>query len=350
MEWVVTTGRSVEEALETALDQLGVDEHDAEVEVMQQPQRGLFRRMRSEARIRARVRPSVPPPKLDRRDRRRRDRNGRDGARSRSRPKGRSANGRAAGGGQKPDKGRDGAKERGKGRSTAAAAGRERSDGSAADQDAAAGAAAAAPGNGRSSDDAGEQQSGKNGRSRRRRRPRRRGGNAEGAREVSDSTATDTDRPVLDIEAQRAAVEDFLQGLVGAFDRDDVTVTTTVDDETIDAAVEGAELGLLVGQKGVTLQALQELVRSVVQRQFVGQSHARVRVDVAGYRARRREALERFTLEVADNVRASGVAKALNPMGAVDRKIVHDAVNPLDGVETVSEGEDEARHVVIRPV
>ena len=166
---------------------------------------------------------------------------------------------------------------------------------------------------------------------------------------MSDSTATDTDQPDLDIEAQRATVEEFLRGLMVAFDRDDASVTAVVDDGTIDAAVAGPELGLLVGQKGATLQALHELVRSVVQRQFVGQSHARVRVDVAGYRARRREALERFAIEVAESVRASGVAKALDPMGPADRKVVHDAVNPLEGVETISEGEDDARHVVIRP-
>ena len=59
---------------------------------------------------------------------------------------------------------------------------------------------------------------------------------------------------------------------------------TVGEDEALEAAVEGSELGLLVGQKGVTLQAVQELVRSMVQRRFVGQSHARVRLDVAGYR------------------------------------------------------------------
>jgi spoIIIJ-associated protein len=115
------------------------------------------------------------------------------------------------------------------------------------------------------------------------------------------------------------------------------------------ATVEGTELGLLVGQKGVTLQAVQELVRSMVQRRFVGQPHARVRVDVAGYRARRREALARFAASVAESVKQSGVAKALDPMGSADRKVVHDTVNEIEGVVTLSEGEAEARRVVIRP-
>jgi spoIIIJ-associated protein len=185
-----------------------------------------------------------------------------------------------------------------------------------------------------------------------RRRRRSRGPRtAEGAT-VSESTQA-AEQPVdeVDIEAQRAAVETFLTDLVGAFGRSDATVAVNVsdDDGALEAAVEGPELGLLVGQKGVTLQAVQELVRSMVQRQFVGQSHARVRVDVAGYRARRKAALERFATGVAESVRESGVAKALDPMGSADRKVVHDVVNEIDGVVTVSEGEDSARRVVIRP-
>jgi spoIIIJ-associated protein len=154
----------------------------------------------------------------------------------------------------------------------------------------------------------------------------------------------------FDIEGQRQAVETFLIDLLAAFGRSDATVTVTLsEDEAIEATVDGTELGLLVGQKGVTLQAVQEWVRSMVQRRFVGQTHARVRLDVAGYRALRKVALERFAREVAESVKSSGVAKALDPMGSADRKIVHDAVNEMEGVNTASEGEDEARRVVIRP-
>jgi spoIIIJ-associated protein len=164
------------------------------------------------------------------------------------------------------------------------------------------------------------------------------------------SQATTDERPALDLDAQRAAVEGFLRGLVESFGRPEATVTvTTTEDETIEADVQGEELGLLVGPKGQTLQAVHELVRSMVQRRFVGQSHARVRVDVAGYRQRRREALERFTRTVADEVRASGRPKVLDPMMASDRKVVHDTVNEIDGVVTTSQGEEPARRVVIRP-
>jgi spoIIIJ-associated protein len=80
-----------------------------------------------------------------------------------------------------------------------------------------------------------------------------------------------------------------------------------------------------------------------------GQAAGRIRLDVGGYRQRRREALERFTQSIAEEVRASGVQKALEPMSPADRKVVHDTVNEMDGVSTISEGEDARRRVVIIP-
>jgi spoIIIJ-associated protein len=327
VEWVVTSGRTVEEATEAALDQLGVDEQEAEVEVVQEAQKGLFGRLRAEAQVRARVRPTAPRPKVDRRERRRGDRRGRDG--DRSRPK------------------QGGSRERvGAGTAAGTAAAARAADARDADD----GAADTAETDARQGPRSGGSQGGSSSGSRRRRRSRA-PRTAEGAT-VSESTQS-AERPEmdeLDLEGQRVAVEGFLTDLVTAFGRPDATVTVTVaEDQALEAAVDGSELGLLVGQKGVTLQAVQELVRSMVQRRFVGQSHARVRVDVAGYRARRKEALERFAIGVAESVKESGVAKALDPMGSADRKVVHDVVNDIDGVVTVSEGEDAARRVVIRP-
>jgi spoIIIJ-associated protein len=327
VEWVQTSGRTVEEAKEAALDQLGVDEQDAEMEVVQEPQKGLFGRLRAEAQVRARVRPTAPRPKVDRRERRRGDRRGRDGG-ERSRPK------------------KAGSRER---VSAAAAGGGTAAGGTRAEDRDVAGRPAEA-GASRGSQPGTDDSAGGSSSSRRRRRSRA-ARTAEGAT-VSESTqsAESPEMGELDLEGQRAAVEGFLKDLMNAFGRSDTTVEVNVgEDQALEAAVDGENLGLLVGQKGVTLQAIQELVRSMVQRQFVGQSHARLRVDVAGYRARRKEALERFARGVADSVKESGVAKALDPMSSADRKVVHDAVNEMDGVVTVSEGEDAARRVVIRP-
>ena len=93
MEWVETTGKTVEEAKDAALDQLGVDEQDAEFEVVEEPRTGLFGRTRGEARVRARVRPTQPRPKVERRDRR--GRSGRSGRPDDAAPPGRRAIGQA---------------------------------------------------------------------------------------------------------------------------------------------------------------------------------------------------------------------------------------------------------------
>jgi spoIIIJ-associated protein len=328
VEWVVTSGRTIEEATEAALDQLGVDEQDAEVEVIQDAQKGLFGRLRAEAQVRARVRPTAPRPKVDRRDRRRGDRR-RDG--SRGKGQGRERVKAASGGGDR--------NARGERDPTPAGVSSASGDGETGFAD---------DGEAQRDSDTGRETGSSNSRRRRRSRTPR---TAEGAT-VSEG-AQSTERPGVaeaDLEEQKQAVESFLNELVTAFGRPDATVTVALaEDQAIEASVDGSELGLLVGQKGVTLQAVQELVRSMVQRQFVGQSHARVRVDVAGYRARRKEALERFATSVAESVLESGVAKALDPMGSADRKVVHDTVNDIDGVVTASEGEDDARRVVIRP-
>ena len=121
-----------------------------------------------------------------------------------------------------------------------------------------------------------------------------------------------------------------------------------IDDDVVLVEVDGDDLGLLVGPKGATLHAIEELVRTVVQRQTDGHG-ARIHVDVAGYRAKRREALDEFTQELAEKVLESGSPMALEPMSATDRKVVHDTAAEIDGVATESEGEEPRRRVVLRP-
>ena len=151
------------------------------------------------------------------------------------------------------------------------------------------------------------------------------------------------------VEEQAAIISDFLEGLLDAYGLEGELSSTPVDEDTIEVEVSGSDLGLLIGPKGQTLAAIQDLSRTVVQRQATGTHHGRVRLDVGGYRQRRREALERFATTIAEEVRESGVQRALEPMSAADRKIVHDTVNAIDGVSTVSEGEDARRRVVVIP-
>ena len=313
MEWVETTGSTTEDAKEAALDQLGVDEQDAEFEIIEEAKSGLFGLTRREARVRARVRPTSPRPKVERRDRRRK-----------ATSSGSSSGGRAK---------------------AAAPASADTSPKASAPD---AGEASAIDG-GDAPIDTTERP-----RSTRARRgggtsrapksetvnPPAPGGNQEGAPMTSEDVT---------VEEQADIIAEFLGGLVEAYGLEGEVSNERIDDDTIEVQVDGDDLGLLIGPKGQTLAAIQELSRTVVQRQATGTHHGRVRLDVSGYRQRRREALARFATQVADDVVASGVQKALEPMNAADRKVVHDTVNDIDGVRTMSEGEDQRRRVVILP-
>lgn len=149
---------------------------------------------------------------------------------------------------------------------------------------------------------------------------------------------------------QGEIARDFLNGLLDEIGAPaNITVSVSEDDDTALVAVAADDLGHLIGPKGTTLHALQELTRTVVQRK-TGARNGRIIVDIADYREKRRQALERFTRQVAEDVITSGAQRALEPMNPADRKTVHDVVNTIDGVSTTSEGEEPRRRVVIKPV
>jgi spoIIIJ-associated protein len=294
MEWVETTGRSVDEAKELALDQLGVHEEDAEFDVIEEPRPGLFGRMRGEARVRARVRPTQPRPKTERRDRKRKP-SGRDAAsatESEAVPEA-DATGEAAPVEATPAKSRS----------------RSSKSRTAAESTSGQGEAT-----------------------------------ARVAEPAPDAEADDGAR-----DAERQAAAAFLQGLATALgETEAATEVVVLGDDEAEVRLDGGDLGLLIGPRGQTLLAVQDLTRLAAQKRG-GDRRGRLRIDIAGYRERRREALARFTEQVASEVRASGTARALEPMSSMDRKVVHDTANALDGIETISEGEDPYRRVVIRP-
>ena len=151
-----------------------------------------------------------------------------------------------------------------------------------------------------------------------------------------------------DVAQQAEVARAFVAGLVEEFDLDGEVSVNEIDEDTVEIRVTGDGLGLLIGPKGQTLQAVQDLARTAVQRRMPT-AGARILVDIGGYRERRRTALERFTREQVSLVVASGEARALEPMSPADRKVVHDTVNGIDGVRTTSEGEEPRRRVVILP-
>lgn len=149
-------------------------------------------------------------------------------------------------------------------------------------------------------------------------------------------------------EDEVEVAEEFLGGLFEAFGAPFTVERRPLDEDLVELSVQGSELGVFIGPRGQTLSAVQELTRTVVQRRSRGRA-SRIIVDIAGYRAARRSALERFTNQVADEVLRTGVARVLEPMPPADRKVVHDTANRIDGVSTSSEGEEPRRRVVISP-
>jgi len=152
----------------------------------------------------------------------------------------------------------------------------------------------------------------------------------------------------LTLEQQGEAAQQFLSGLVQEFGLDATVSYSEVDEETVQVAATGDDLGLLVGPRGATLSAVQDLTRTFVQRQSENRTD-RILVDVGGYREKRNAALRRFAQGIAEEVTSSGDERALEPMSPADRKVIHDTVNEIDGVETRSDGMEPTRYVVIAP-
>src|SRR6056297_1295698 len=157
------------------------------------------------------------------------------------------------------------------------------------------------------------------------RAPRRRNDNNRNTSQEKNMSNDDRGpSPVSPEEVGDAAVT-FMDGLASAFGASSES-ELEIDGTEIDLRVTGSDLGLLVGPGGRTLNAIQDLVRVSAQRRL-GDHETRLRIDVAGYRARRSEALGRFAADVAASVRESGAPRALEPMTSADRKVVHDALN-----------------------
>ncbi len=315
MEWVETTSKSVEEAKELALDKLGIDDADAEFEILEEPRQGLFGRTRGQARVRARIAPQSPRSKEERGRRRRKPRSGskQNGAKQ----------GGSKQGGQAKQQGR------GSGGRKGGSDDSESAQSDSADQGQAKSSNRGGRGGSRGSTGRGDK-SEASGQRQRNRRPQR--SNSPKKEDAS-------------MEEVSACVETFLSGLVDAFDIDTKVVIDTSNDEIM-AQIEGKH-GLLLGPKARTLDAIQELTRVTAQRTVP--SSIRIKVDVGGYRLARKASLEEFARGAGEKAVEESMEVVLEPMSSADRKIIHDELNDFAGVSTRSAGTDPRRRVVVVP-
>lgn len=292
MEWVEVQAETVDVAVDVAMGELGVaSRDDVQLEVIQEPKKSILGMGGQEAIVRV-----TKAPKKRRRNR---------GRRGKSKSATNSGNGKGSS---------SAASSRGSGDDKRPSS---NTGGSKANRD-------------------------RNGRSKNRNH-----GRQEAA--VSDTStnggSTREERPEAAPIAEQADVaKDFLDGLLDAFGLEG-TVSTRVDGDVLYLDVSGEQTEALVGTKGAVMQSVLELTRTVVQRKTYGAP--RMRIDIAGYGERRREALKIYAGKLAEQVIDEKSEIMLEPMNAADRKVLHDAVADIDHVRSFSEGEEPRRAVVL---
>ncbi len=143
---------------------------------------------------------------------------------------------------------------------------------------------------------------------------------------------------------QAEVAKSFVVGLLGAVDMEG-EVETRLDDDLVTVEIKGEETEVLVGPRGSGIEALHTIAKSVIKRKTEG--GARLRVDIAGYGTRRREALAIYATGLIEQVASEGGELMLEPMNAADRKVIHDTVAKHDNMTSFSEGEAPQRYVVI---
>lgn len=289
MEWVEVRGKSADIAVEAAMKELGAsDREQVDIEVIQEPEKGFLGFGGQDAIVKVKLKPQGGRKRRRRRKGSGSDRNTDDNrGKDTNRNQGRTQDGNRSGRKQAPAK-----------------------------------ASGDRQGGGRPQSSRGDRQDSSSGKPSRQRE----------------------EKPDVDIEEQAPVVEEFLTGLVSAFGLEG-SVSVRIDDEVIIADVSGPQTEAMVGPRGSTIEAIHELSKTVLQRQT--QSSARLRLDIAGYGERRRQALAIYANQLIDQLLEDGGEVTLEPMSAGDRKVIHDAAAERTGVRSYSEGQSPQRYVVL---
>ena len=267
MEWVEVRAENIEAAEELALDQLGVAREDAEFEVVTREENRLFCLKKTEARVRARVKPADLPSKTTNNNRKRSKSNNKNQKNNKTTPKNSSNNNKNSN---------------------------------------------------------------------------------KKSTKPKNTKKVQEDREPMPLKEQEDAVIDFLEGVIASF-QIEASASIRMEEERIIGSIDGDDVGLLIGPKAGTLLALQDITRTVVQRHASGRKTNRLSVDVGGYREKRKASLVAFTQKQAELVKENSEKVELEPMGATDRKIVHDAAAEISGITSSSDGEEPRRYVVLQP-
>ncbi|MGA3526822.1 Jag family protein [Melissospora conviva] len=169
---------------------------------------------------------------------------------------------------------------------------------------------------------------------------------AEADEEAGTAAAPKRSLAEKDLFAQSEIAADYIEGLLDILDYDgDIDELVAGGRPVVE--VVGGDVEALVGPRGATLEALQELSRLAIFRQTG--SPSRLLLDIGGYRAERRKELGAVAKNAVEKVKAHGEPVRLEPMSAFERKCVHDVVNAMSGVQSESEGVEPNRRIIVRP-
>ena len=168
------------------------------------------------------------------------------------------------------------------------------------------------------------------------------------ARVVATLSENAVSRPVTDETAFTTSMRELVERIADAIGVD-ARVSVSEDEEAVTLTCSGPDLGILIGRHGQTIDAVQYLANAIAFRRHA-EDRKDVVVDAAGYRARRRASLEALAVRSAQRAVESGDSVELDPMTAVERKVVHLRLKDFEGVETSSEGTEPNRFVVVSPV
>ena len=174
--------------------------------------------------------------------------------------------------------------------------------------------------------------------------------NSEGTQEksVRQSRPVEiiTDEDEIKVIEEKAAA--FLKEIFDSIDLGEVEIKSAYnrEDGSLEVDFEGEDMGILIGKRGQTLDSLQYLTSLVVNKDR--DKYVRVKLDTEDYRRRRKETLENLARGIANNVRKTRKSVVLEPMNPYERRIIHSVLQSNRFVETVSEGEEPYRHIVVK--
>lgn len=166
----------------------------------------------------------------------------------------------------------------------------------------------------------------------------------ESSKSAADDYGTPVDASALPADSKAAKAVAYLKSVLAGLDCENTVITVAEKENGALISLEGEGLGVVIGRRGETLEALQVLVSLAANK---GGGYYRININIGDYREKREQALISLANRISKQVCSSGKSRALEPMSPYERRIIHTAVQGIDGVQSSSVGEGENRRVVI---